>query len=263
MIVRKINNLPLFQILNLKKINRMKNALPENTNQLDPVHVTDIQAKVVGVGSDISPLVLEISTEQKKNYSIGGLKKEGMINKAVDVITAHPEIVPDSFSKDKFNIFITNRNVMRVLGDLLMELANKCHDSATAYSIHASDMANTIYGYLQMAAQQDPSLRDDEKELGKYFEKGPRIAPASFSVAIGGNIEVNHVIPGKLVTNTGTSRLKLQDGASLNPRVKRVAPLTIEPGSAVKVPDAYTSILITNIGSDIGYFSIKLKTQPK
>ena len=186
-----------------------------------------------------------------------------MINKSVDIIGNHPEIVPDSFNKDKFKLFITNRDVMRDFADLFQEMSNRCADAATAYSIHASDMTNSVYGYLQMAAQHDPALRDDEKELGKYFEKGPRIAPASFSVAIGGNIEVNHVIPGKLVTNTGTSRLKLQDGASLNPRIKRVAPLTIEPGSAVKVPDGYNTILITNLGADIGSFSIKLKSIPK
>jgi len=249
--------------LNSLKTNRMKNPLPENTNQLTPTNITGVEGKISDVGTGIEPLVVEISPEDKKNYSIGGQKKEGMISKAVEVIGDHPEIVPDSFDKTKFSLFIGNRDLMSHFGDRLQELTNKCYDSATVYNIHASDMANTIYGYVQMAAQHDASLRDDAKELGKYFQKGPRIAPADFSVQTGNNIEVNNVVPGKLITNTGTSRLSLMAGPSLSNRVKRVAALFIEPGTAIKVPDGYTSILITNIGSDPGSFTIKLKSIPK
>ena len=49
----------------------MKNPLPENTNHLDPAVITDLKSKANDVNTGISSLYIDLSPEQKKNYSIG------------------------------------------------------------------------------------------------------------------------------------------------------------------------------------------------
>lgn len=239
----------------------MKNPLPENLTTITPANVTVIEGKANDIGVILEPAVSIISAEQKKNFSIAGQKKEGMMLLAQDVKNDYPGIFPSTFDTTKIDTFLGKKDTMMHLGDIFQTLANKCYDSATVNAIHASDQSNTIYGYLQMAAQHDSSLETIEGELGKYFQKGTKIEPATFGVAGGGFIEINGVIPGKMITNTGTSRIALDESPELSPKVKRVGRIIIDPNTAVKVPDGYTKIIITNLSNEPASFTIKLKKQ--
>jgi hypothetical protein len=242
----------------------MKNQLPGNTTQLTPADITSIVTKINDCKTLIAPVVIEIAPGQKKMYPQGGQKKEGTMTMAHTVAIAHPEIMPTTFEVAKIDAYLKSRAVMGQLRDLIGDLYKALDDSYTAYGILASNETNIIYGYLQMAAENDPSLRQEEQELGKFFKKGARKGYTEISIAPAGEADFDNAIPGDKVINTGKARLLLKNGADLSGKVKRVDPITIEPGSSADVPPGYTSIVITNLSAtDGGSFEIKLKAPKK
>lgn len=238
----------------------MKHSLTKKTAVVPPADVTATETDAAAIEARLMPYVIEMLAAQKKSYPLAGLKKDGTIALALQKAKDNTGIFPSTFSITEFESFWINRAIFGHLKTILADLTKKADDSYTAYGILASDATNNVLGYFQMAVESNPDLEDDLEELSQFFKRGKRVPPASFNVPKSGNMDVNNCVPGRVVTNTGTTRLALAAGGELTAGVKRVATIIIEPNTSAKIPAGYTSINISNLSTtDSGSFTVKVK----
>ena len=72
-------------------------------------------------------------------------------------------------------------------------------------------------------------------------------------------MEVNKVVPGTKIVNTGNAIISMKAGAELAKIVKKTA-ININPDTSATIPDGYTSIIIENLSdTEEASFTVHVK----
>ncbi len=236
-----------------------KHQIPENLTNIIPADKTAAEGGITTLSTKIATATSVIQPDQKKDFQQIGPKLESVIRIGQQAAHDNPNAMPAGYTCDRIDKSMQNYDDFVELRGLLAPVMEIIEETIAVNGIVAADELNFIYGNLSLAATKNAALKKVIAPITAYYEKGPRKGFSTMNLAKGTSISITGAVPGTRVTNTGTSRISLDDGAETSGSWKKMGLVYVEPGSSVVIPPHVTAFLVTNLSAtDPASFEIKL-----
>jgi hypothetical protein len=144
---------------------------------ISPELKTAINTKIAGLKNDLS-FAVSLTPEEKREYFAVGNVMLPFMDKAHDVVTAHPEILPGIFDKDEFLKDYQLTKDLTLIASQLTELSSAVND--TLYAANSDTMVESLEIYAAGQKNQDkiPGLAVLIAEMKEFFKKSKRHKPS-------------------------------------------------------------------------------------
>jgi len=154
-----------------------------DSNLIDAVLSADRQAAIAthlaALKADLSFLI-SLTAEDRQALPKMGDKTQAFVEKASDVTTRHPEILPGRFNAEGFRHDVELARVLTPILREVRELYAKLDDTVFAASSEAFSAALLVYQYAK-TNNLGGELDDDLAEMGRRFSRKTRAQPAESS----------------------------------------------------------------------------------
>jgi hypothetical protein len=180
----------------------------------------------------LMPFLANLNPTERHDLRKVGSKREGYV---VDVYTScitNPNSLPGDFSltewtKDE----VLNKQLIEVLG-YVESLTEALSDTIMILSNERIRQADIAYAYLKQSAKTNTSLSEQVARIGRQFDgQGRKKAETAYNISTKGSVEVNKVVPGTKIVNTGNAIISMKAGAELAKILKKTA-ININPGAS-------------------------------
>jgi len=142
-----------------------------NTKLLPATQATVLTA--LGTVKENLPFLIGVSPEERQTLPKMGDKTVAFVNKALDVVNRHPEILPGNFDAQAFIADVELVNALRPVQGELRDLLEKVDDTVLAAGSEAFSAALRVYQFAKTNGL-DGELDAELAEMGKRFSRKPR-----------------------------------------------------------------------------------------
>ena len=154
-----------------------------DSNLVDAVLSADQQTAVAthlaAIKADLSFLI-SLTTEERRALPKMGDKTQAFVEKALDVMTRHPEILPGLFKAEDFRRDVELVKAITPILREVRELYAKLDDTVFEASSEAFASALLVYQYAK-TNNLSGELDDDLADMGRRFSRKARAQPAESS----------------------------------------------------------------------------------
>lgn len=147
-----------------------------DSNLIDVVLSADQQAAITthlaAIKADLSFLI-SLTTEDRQALPKMGDRTQAFVDKALDVVTRHPEILPGRFKPEDFRRDAELTKALTPILREVRELHAKLDDTVFAASSEAFSAALLVYQYAK-TNNLSGELDEDLAEMGRRFSRKTR-----------------------------------------------------------------------------------------
>jgi len=207
---------------------------------LTALQKTDVQTKINDIKLILVFLINLTPAERKKLLKMGD-KSVAYVQEVVAALQANPAVVPASFDLSEFKKDLTLYSDLLEILNYLRPLFEGIDDTMLALSNELMRQANSGYGFVKEAAKTNSALESTARDLGERFKQAGRQEPTVFTLAPGGNITLNGIVPNRLFKNISSATVSIYQGANVGGTKKVVG-----GNSSIKIPGGWTTITVVD-----------------
>jgi hypothetical protein len=203
----------------------------------------------------ICTFLVNLTPKDRQKIFKMGLKSEGFVTGALSALKSNPAAVPSTFSLSEFEKdFQLYKDLRDVLYQLL-PLVEGVEDTLLLLGGELMKQSRLGYKLIRTAARGDAALDTVAKELGKRFQRAPRIQPTVHTLQPGQSVTLQGVVSQRLFKTLNRSAVSLYRGEA-----KTGEPKTIEGNSKILVPTGWNTVTVVNHDASVqAIFSILQK----
>jgi hypothetical protein len=157
-------------------------------------------------------------------------------------LQANPTIVPATFDVTEYSKDMTLYSDLLEILNYLRPLFEGIDDTMLALSNELMRQANSGYTLVKEAAKTNSALESTASDLGERFKQAGRQEPTVFTLAPGGNITLNGIVPARQFKNMSASAtVSVYKGPNAGGTRKVVG-----ASSSIKIPSGWTTITVVD-----------------
>lgn len=139
-----------------------------NTKVL-PEKEAAIMAALTTIKTEL-PFLIGLTPEERQGQAKMGDKTVAFVDKALDVVARHPEILPGTFDADDFETDVALIHSLKPISNEVRDLLEKLDDTIFQASSEAFGAALKVYQFAKVNGVEG-ELDDELADMGKRFAR--------------------------------------------------------------------------------------------
>jgi len=133
----------------------------------------DVLDKLTAIKKSLG-FLLTLKSDQKQSLFKVGNGYTPFVEKAYNVVNAHPDILPGVFDAQEFKKDYQLSKDLTTIVDQIRQLADSLNDTLMAVSSDAITEALEVYSAVKQNSNRVPGLKVTETEMSEFFKKPKR-----------------------------------------------------------------------------------------
>jgi len=130
----------------------------------------DVLDKLTAIKKSLG-FLLTLKTDQKQSLFKVGNGYTPFVEKAYNVVNAHPDILPGFFDAQEFKKDYQLSKDLTTIVDQIRQLADSLNDTLMAVNSDAITEALEVYSAVKQNSNRFPGLKVAETEMSEFFKK--------------------------------------------------------------------------------------------
>jgi hypothetical protein len=140
---------------------------------LSPETRADVMEKLAAIKKSLG-FLLTLKPDQKQSLFKVGNGYAPFVEKAYNVVTAHPDILSGVFDAPEFKKDYQLSKDLAAIVDQMRQLTDSLNDTLVAVSSDAITEALEVYSAVKQNSNRVPGLKVAESEMAEFFKKPKR-----------------------------------------------------------------------------------------
>ena len=130
----------------------------------------DVLDKLTAIKKSLG-FLLTLKSDQKQSLFKVGNGYTPFVEKAYNVVNAHPDILPGVFDAQEFKKDYQLSKDLTTIVDQIRQLADSLNDTLMAVSSDAITEALEVYSAVKQNSNRVPGLKVTETEMSEFFKR--------------------------------------------------------------------------------------------